>query len=204
MSGALVPIVQTYLRGLFDKREVPLIDPYGGEFSAAELGKVTLTCPAILITCMGWEQAQHQRRMTGRGVRKTSMGAFVLTRHARRADRMAQAQWLAERVTKALEIWRPECPTDSSYELAALDEDPRAENLYGRAIDSAGLALWLVRWDQCMRVHGKVPAPALYDLTRVEITDHTHQGTTPPAPTPGGVVPTVSEDVQFLSLPPQP
>ena len=202
MSALLVPAVVDYIRAAFTPKEVALVQPYGGEFSGAELGKVRFACPAIFVTVLGWQQAVDGKRLTGRGARRTRMACFIATKHVQRDQRMLQAAALSDRLCTLLGGWKPANSPDAPATFAALEEDPSAENLYSRAIDDAGLALWLVDWQQATRQNVALTTPQLYDLTRIEIIDITHQGGVPPAPGPGGVVPTVTEDVQFLPLTP--
>lgn len=196
MSVHLLEATVAHVRAAFTKQEVADVRAYGGEFSAAEVGQVSYACPAILITVLGWRPETQSRRLPGRGVRAVRMGAFVVYAHARREERLHGAMVLAERLVLTLATWRPES-AGQPVEIAPLDESetPAAENLYGRAIDAKGQALWLVDWTQCIKP--TVPAEQLYELTRIDITDNTRRGDVPAAPAPAPAPLTVTEDIRF-------
>lgn len=198
MSAHLVDATVVWLRSQFTRTEVRDVLPYGGEFSAAEVEQLSFSCPALLVACLGWKPATQSRRLSGRFARQASMAAFVVTKDARRPERMRLAALLAERTCQALQLWTPEGGAMAPLEIAGLETAPTTENLYSRGVDRLGLALWIVRWQQC--VHPLVSEPQIYDLLRIEIEDHVRQGTTPPESGPSGTVPVVTEDVTFNPL----
>lgn len=204
MSALLLQATQAYLREQFPPKDLATLQPYGGEFGGEDLGKVSFNCPAILLTVLGWQPVPTGQgsRLVGRNVRNVRMAAFVAFKHAKREARMLGAMNLADRLSQALTRWRPNTQAQP-YTLAPLDEDAACENLYGQKVDKAGMALWLVDWQQAV-----TPAPGtswsdLHDLLHIEIIDTTRQGDVPAAPDAGGVVPTVSETINFAPLPPK-
>lgn len=202
MSAALLALTLPFVRGLYAERDVPTVRGYGGEFHAAALGKVSIDCPAIMVTTLGWHPTTESRRLTGRHVRRAAMAAFIVTAGADRVDRLSAAATLAESLAIKLRLWVPDCSA-TAWDVAPLEEDPAAENLYGRQVDAKGLALWLVRWEQCIqpRLGLDLIDPPLGDLVQIDITDRTRTGSVDSTP-PGGVVPAVFEDVQFPPLAP--
>lgn len=198
MSAILLEQTIAYLRASFTRAQVAEIRTYAGEFSGPELTQIPFNAPAILVTCLGWKAEHHGQRLAGRLTRQVRMAAFIVTKHVDREKRMSQCMQIAEALAIALRLWAPDS-TGLPVTLAGLEEDPRAENLYGRAVDAQGLALWLVDWQQCVKPI--VDLPRLYDLLTIDITDHTEQGSVSDAPATG-VAPTVTEDVQFNNLPP--
>ena len=200
MSAILLTETVAMLRAAFTRVEAQEVRAYGGEFSSAEMDTTAYTCPAILVTVLGWKPEPQSRRLGGRDVRSVRMAAFVAAKHAKREARMAIAMTLAERLSIVLRQWSPNVPS-LPMQLGPLEAEPTVENLYGRAIDAKGQALWLVTWDQCVKP--LVPLDQLYDLLAVEIDDTTRQGATAaPAPGPAPAALSVSEDVQFAPLPP--
>ena len=201
MSTLLLAEAITYIRGLFSNAEVREVRAYAGEFNAAEVKRVSFNAPTIMVALLGWRPERNSKRLSGRYVMDVRLSAFVVTKRATsREARMAEAASLAERLAMALTTWTPISP--ELLTIAPLEAEPTAENLYGQAIDLAGLALWMVDWRQCVKP--TVPLPELFDLLRVEITDHTVQGA---VPADAGAPPTpitVTEDVQFNNLPPTP
>lgn len=197
MSNALMTQALAFLRTQFTPDEVADMRPYGGEFTAAEVDKVSYNCPAVLVAVLGWQPAIDSTRLVGRHVRRVHMGAFIATKHAGRTERMAAAQALAEKMCMVLRNWVPDV-AGLDEEIGALEQSPSAENLYGRAIDKVGQALWLVNWQQCVKP--AVPVPRLVDLVAIEIIDHTRQGNTPPSNGGTGAALVVTEEVLFAPL----
>lgn len=151
MSSLLLERCLAHVRAGFTKAEVATVQTYGGEFSADEVERLSFNAPAILLTLVGWQAHKpgEHSRMAARRTREAQMMAFVVTKHARREPRMNAAMLIAEKLALVLRHWRPQCLPGDAFELAALDDEPSCENLYGRAIDKQGMALWLVRWGQC-------------------------------------------------------
>lgn len=200
MSAILLNETVAMLRGAFTRAEVAEVRPYAGEFSSAEMDTTAYVCPAILVTVLGWKPEPQSRRLGGRDVRSVRMAAFVAARHAKREARLAIAMTLAERLAIVLRQWSPSASGQPML-LGPLEAEPTVENLYGRAIDAKGQALWLLSWDQCVKP--LVPLDQLYELLAIEIDDTTRQGAiAAPVPGPAPSVLSVSEDVQFASLPP--
>jgi hypothetical protein len=199
MSATLLQQTITFLRGAFTPAQAATVQAYGGEFNAAEVGQLAFNCPALLVTVLGWAPDHTSERLAGRDVRGVRMACFVAYKHTNRTTRLQGAMLLAEMLCLRLKSWKPGALVGLPESLAPLEEEPGAENLYGRAMDAKGMALWLVRWQQAVKP--VIPTGELYDLLAVEIEDTTRQGVVPaPAPGPSGLV--VTEDVQFAELPP--
>lgn len=193
MSAALLNATIDMLRTAFTRQEVPTVQPYGGEFNAVEMDRLSFSCPAILVAPLGWAPGSTTGRLQSKHAREVRMSAFVVSKHVQRTERMLEAMTLAGRVCVLLRNWRP--GTDAVFDLAALNDSPSAENLYGRAVDEKGLALWLVDWTQSIAPRPGTDAE-LFDLVRIDIEDTTQQGLVPAPPAgPGNLV--VTEDVKF-------
>lgn len=197
MSAVLLDQTLAYVRSKFSKAEVKEVRAYGGEFSAAEIPVTSYVCPAIFVSVLGWSPEASGNRLRGRRVRAVSMAAFIAFKHANRELRMSGAMNLADRLSLALSAWAPD-PGDAPFQLAPVDLDPVAENLYGRAVDKAGQALWMVRWTQ--DITAMADPVQLFDLLRIEITDNVVPGNLPPAPAATGPVPIVTEEINFPPL----
>lgn len=195
MSVLLLNAAVDYLRDQFTQQVVPTIQRYAGEFNAAEVGRFSFSCPAVLVAVLGWKPANDDSRLRGRHARQVRLAAFVVTKHVRREDRMDAAAALSDQLCVLLRDWRPD-DAALAVDIAPLEDTPSAENLYGAAIDEQGLALWLVDWWQAAQPKPGLPPAALYDLLRVDIEDTTQQGQVPAAaPGPTGLV--VTERVDF-------
>lgn len=193
MSAALLQAAVDHIRTGFTRQEVATVQVYGGEFSAAEVTRLSFSCPAVLVTVLGWQPTGADSRLRGKHARAVRLAAFVVTKHVRREDRMAEAMTIAGRLCVLLRRWVP--ANSLPINAAPLNDAPTAENLYGRAVDEQGMALWLVDWTQDAE-----PKPGegaeLFDLVRVDIEDTTQQGqVAAPGPGPAGLV--VTERVDF-------
>lgn len=195
MSAVLLEMTLAYLRSKFTKAEVAEVKPYAGEFSGAEIDRTGYVCPTIFVTVLGWTPGPGGKRLAGRNVRAVHMAAFIATKHATsREKRMLSAMNLADRLSLALCQWTPE-EGDAPFAVAPVDEDPTCENLYGRAVDKAGQALWLVKWVQDTKA--LVPPEQLFDLLSVAVTSDAHPGVVPGALPPVAPPLPVSHEINF-------
>lgn len=199
MSGAiLLDQVVARVRGAFTRAELASVQPYGGEFNAAEIPFKSYSCPAIFVTVLGWQPADADCRLSGRHANKYRVAAFVAFKDADRNKRLMGAMRLAERLAVCMRQWAPmqdAANADQPYVLGGLEGDASAENLYSRTLDAAGQALWLVDWHQCLKP--LVPPEQLYDLLAVDIHDKTLASAPAPAPAPAPGVLVVTDDVTF-------
>jgi hypothetical protein len=194
----LLEQVKALVRSAFSKAELATVQTYGGEFSSAEIDKVAYNCPAVFVTVLGWEPARDSRYFAGVNVLNVQMAAFIATKHAKREVRMELAMLIASKLAWVLRAWRPMDATATGIDIAPLDEDVRAENLYGRAMDAAGQALWLVRWQQAVMLHA--PLPEVVDWLRADIENLVRAqapAAAGPAPGPAGNVPVVTDKIAF-------
>ncbi|MFP5474670.1 MAG: hypothetical protein ACLGJD_13575 [Gammaproteobacteria bacterium] len=201
MTGIVLDLAIERLRAAFTPAEVRQVLPYGGEFTAEEVAHKTYTCPAIFVACLGWAPQTDSKRLRGPDVVQVHMAAFVVFKHVERTARMRGAMVLAERASHSLRTWAPNVGT-RPYLVAPLDKDtpPTVENLYGRKMDALSQSLWMLRWSQDAVNNGE--PPSLADLLYIEIDENPLPGQVPPAPPPGGVVPTVTDGITFSPLPP--
>lgn len=115
-----------------------MVEVYGGEFTSAEVMQHGTASPVCLIACLGWTPSSNKRIPNARSVR---FGFFVMTKGAKRANRMMQAISICERLCGYLQDWK----SAELGECVGKFDEPTAENLYSRATDTKGLGLWLVR-----------------------------------------------------------
>jgi hypothetical protein len=186
------------VRTQFTKAEVVTVQPYAGEFSVSEIPFKSYACPAIFVTVLGWKPTDSNSRLTGKHSKQVRMAAFVAYKHADRNKRMAGAMLLAERLAIVMRQWAPMLDAVNSnlpVTISGLEDDATCENMYSRALDTAGQALWMVDWHQCVKP--AVPIEQLWDLLSVEIIDSTRGGVVPANAAATGIVPVVTEDVKF-------
>lgn len=141
-------------------------EPHGGEFTVAELDRLGGATPSVAVVCLGLAGVEDQG---GQAIRRYRWGAFVVTRDvparaepptpAVKKDALALA--LADQIVElvAYETW-------SDASVAACDEDTiKSRNLYSTELDSRGVTMWVVTWEQAAQ-----PTPfdfdALDDLLR--------------------------------------
>jgi len=188
------------VRAQFTRAEVATVQPYAGEFSSAEIQHKSYNCPAIFLTVLGWQPADSDCRLTGKHAKKVHVVAFVAYKHAERNKRMAGAMLLAERLEIVMRQWEPmreAANANLPVTIAGLETGATCENLYSRALDTVGQALFQVDWHQCVKP--AVPIEQLWDLLSVEIIDSTRGGVVPADAAATGIVPVVTEDVTFNS-----
>jgi len=198
-----------FVRRSFTKSELATVELYGGQFSAEEIPQKSYACPAVFITVLGWQAPPPGSRMTGRHAKQYRLCAFVAFKHADRAKRMSGAIGLAERVGIVLRQWAPMTePGNAALEAAigGLDDEPRCENLYNRAVDKAGQALFALSWYQCAKPvvplgpdRPAVPYEQLPPLTSVVIEDTVHASQVPAVAPPVDAVPAVTEKIDFVN-----
>lgn len=196
MSVLLLDQVIAHVRGAFTVSEVREVRAYAGEFSGTEIPQVSFSAPAILITVLGWKPSRNSR-LTGRNVRLVRLAAFIVTKNAtNREARMRDAMLLSERLGITLSLWVPS--DTAALSIGPLEADAQAQNLYSRAVDDKGLALWMMDWEQACK---PLLQPAqMWDLLAIEITDHTRQGLIPGSAAPTATGPLkVTEDVRFTT-----
>lgn len=211
---ALLDQAVAFVRASFTKQQVVTVRAYAGEFSAAEVGKVSYNCPAILVTLLGWKKPGPDSRLTGRHAKNHRLVAFVVTKNAKsREARMAEAMALAEALSVVLRQWMPmqQEPYKSALQaldvtVLGLDDEASCENLYNRTIDEQGQALWMVDWYQCAKgviplgpVRPAVSYENLPALTHVEIEDTVHVNQTPAVAAPPELAPVVTGKIDFVN-----
>lgn len=139
-----------HLRAQLSADEAQTIALYGGEFDHEEIDFAQYSCPAIFITCLGFNQrapAPRQRTILSRQAR---LAAFVATKQASRPGRFIEGLDLTERLELLVTAWQPECPPELQPACIGAAERHSfvAENLYSRKVDAYKHGLWLLSWWQ--------------------------------------------------------
>lgn len=194
MSVALLDQVQAYIRASFTKAEVVDVLPYGGEFSTAEMGKVSYSCPAIFVTVLGWQPLNGGHRLSGKYSRLVRVAAFVVAKHVNRDQRMRMGMALAEKLSLVMRQWMPDNTGGLPITMGPLEDDASSENLYSQPVDRLSQSVWLVDWNQAVKP--VATSTALIDWLSVAIED-TARITAPAAAAVGGTPLTVTEKITF-------
>ena len=203
----LIEQALAFVRRSFSKSEVTTVELYGGQFSAEEISQKSYTCPAVFITVLGWQAPPAGSRITGRHAKQLRLCAFVAFKHADRVKRMSGALVLAEKLGIVLRQWTPMTDPGNAAlaaTIGGLDDEPRCENLYNRAVDKAGQALFALSWYQCAKPNvplGPTRPGEHYEtlppLTAVAIEDEVHVNQTPGVDTLPDTPITVTEKIDF-------
>ena len=198
----LLDPVLALLRDKFSRQEVATLQAYGGEFTPAEIDEVAYTCPAIFITVLGWQPGQPGGSLAGPGVRNLRLAAFIAFKHVKRELRMEGAMAIADKLCLVLKDWTPErlLPADYPLEVAALESEPSADNLYSRATDKKGQAVWMVDWMQAVRPLADPGVLANWLVADITNLVRTAEAVAPPdAPLPPELVgkPSVFDGIVF-------
>lgn len=211
---ALLDQAVAFVRASFTRQQVVTVRPYAGEFSAAEMDKISYTCPAILLTVLGWKEPQPGGRLTGRHAKNHRLVAFIVCKNGKnREARMTEAMALAEALSVVLRQWAPMTQEPYASALKALgvtvmglDDEASCENLYNRTVDEQGQALWMVDWYQCAKgviplgpTRPAVPYDQLPALTSVVIEDTAHVNQTPGVMAAPDAPIAVTEKIDFVN-----
>lgn len=150
MRDAIASTIQTKVPGL---REVKA---HGGTFTRAEVRRIGLRLPTVLVTCLG---ASPQPR-NGSVSLDARWAAWVVTQDEVESPRGDSALAFAEllQMLIPLERW------DLDY--AGPAREVRAENLFSGELDKGGAALWVVTWRQSCESTG-VDLATLEDFLRL-------------------------------------
>ena len=120
---------------------------HDGRWDAEEVKRWVVATPAVLVAWLGTAKAETP------GVRwadcDQQLAAFVVTRDAPRLGRGEAARALVDWLL--LHVPRARWGFTSGAGIGPA-EDLRAANLYSRAIDKTGVAMWMVSWRQMLRL----------------------------------------------------
>lgn len=126
------------------KEAVPALrasTPHGGRFNLQELRRYAVSAPCILVACLGAPKITEEGSQL---VAKLRWAAFVLARDTKGQSRGAEALLLVEALLGVIRGNRWE------LEHAHRPESLRAENLYSGKLDTHGVALWAITWEQSL------------------------------------------------------
>lgn len=169
-SGKLLDEIKQHIRANTAKLFVTVED-YGGEFSSDEIDVKSFNAPAVFVASLGWRKVDKGTWLGGKNIWRERIALFVATKHSSRDKRMRDAMERTEVLTALFQNWR-------AVVCSGPPEDITAENLYNRAVDKKGMALWMVGWWQEVEFSKQQQpnAPALPDMKQVEIstTARTH------------------------------
>lgn len=194
MSILLQDQAVDYIRAAFTQKEAFDVKAYSGEFAAEEIMRSQFKCPAVLVGVLGWGKPGAGDYLRTVKARVVHMVAFVVADQVDRQARMRTAGGICDKLDLLLQAWRPE-DDEQPAEIASPQDDIVVENLYGRAADKAGMALWMVRWRQCLQP--KAGDGGLFDWVGIDIESTVKavhdQGDTPEPPPPLAV----THDIKF-------
>ena len=194
MSGVLQDLALEHIRQMFTRAEVFDVLHYAGEFAADEIANTQFKCPAILVGVLGLVPAKPEDRFADADAEVAHMIAFAVSNVKDRKVRARQAQSLSEKLCQVLRRWRPNDSASPIY-LAAPEKGLRAENLFGRKVDAAGMALWAVTWRQCVKA--RPGQGGLYDWLSLDIESTVKAAHDQAEPGPDAPPLVVTHDIKF-------
>ena len=138
------------------------VQPLGGRLDEAELKRLAVKVPAVLVALMGVDGLESKG---GAPHATFSLAAVVVCGTGKKgepADEGALA--LAGAVLEALEGNRFGCDV-------GVPASVRAENLYSGELDAGHSALWAVTWNQAVDVSNNIQKPKLDDFLRCYVRE---------------------------------
>jgi len=152
---AIVAAVKTALPAVID------CESHGGRFTPEDLKRIAQRTPAIRVGCLGIRSMESD----GAGSFDVIVvwGIFVITADKPQLPRDAGALTLVAAIVQLVpdNIWND---TASGY-----PENSRADNLYSGQLESVGVALWAITWQQKITLGG-TDAGALDDFITFNAT----------------------------------
>lgn len=119
------------------------VKAHGGRFSLEELAAISARSPSVRVACLGADRIEWDARCV---TARTTWAAFIIT-----GDRTAAGQAPVARDAAALALTAAIAALvplfcfglDNTVDSA---REVRADNLFSRALDQRGVALWAVTW----------------------------------------------------------
>jgi hypothetical protein len=143
------------------------VEPHDGRFDAEEIRRCAAFAPAVFVSCLGTVPEQNPR--VGKNLNpRVQWGAWILTKDQAipaQIGRMKVALNLGEVLMRlvAVETW------DAWNTSAAMNLS--LANLYnGKKTDAAGVALWVLSWDQRVELNLSTPIDQLDAFTQLDST----------------------------------
>jgi len=140
-------IVATIKNGLTDLKTV---EAHGGRFDAGEIRRVSAKAPAAFIAVLNF------RQLNNHGSHMVTLGAFVTARDLPGNLRTKQAGALVSAL--ATFISRNRWGLDDAEDIP---QGISGRNLYGSNVDSKGVALWAITWQQRFELDDQVDVEEL-------------------------------------------
>ena len=146
--NALLDAIAAKLRG--DLPALKTCEVHDGRWDADELERWSVATPALLIACLGVVRTEQPgERWTDAHLQ---LAIYVMTED-RIEDRRRMPRGTAARNLVAwllLHLPRTRWGMGANVGLG-LPEKIRAANLYSRALDESGTAMWMVSWQQALQ-----------------------------------------------------
>jgi phage gp37-like protein len=135
-------------------------EAHGGRFDVAELRRVSAKAPAVFVASLGFRDLVYAN-----GLYKGTFawGAFVVAKDKPRVHR----DLVAAAVVDRLALIVPE-NTWGSDDCLDAPQAVRGDNLFSSGVDSSGVAMWAVSWQQQMAVAEAMTAADLAALDPFE------------------------------------
>lgn len=136
---------------------------HSGRFSSSELGRVSAKAPAVFIAALAQSNINSRN---GSDTATVSWAAFVVTRDFPNLPRDVSA--LA--VVDALKHIIPENRWGLTDEAEGTPKNIQAQNLFSADIDTKGVAMWALSWQQDIADTSALDVNALANFLRMDTT----------------------------------
>lgn len=145
------------------------VKQHGGQFGDAEIEKIVVSQPSILLTVLNWSRLPNSKHLPNRPY-MVNFAAVIAAVDGDPVQRRSQLVVLAGAVTRLLEnqYWDISGNEITAAELTA------SRNLYSLAAQKKGLSLWVVTWSHEMRAVATNVSPTLYLLEAVDSETDVH------------------------------
>lgn len=138
------------------------VAPLGGRLDEAELKRLAVRAPGVLVALMGVDGVGSKG---GAPHATFSLAAIIVCGTGRKGEPAEEgALALVGGVLEALEGNRFGCDVDAPSTV-------RAENLYSGELDAGHTALWAVTWNQTVDVSNNIRRPELDDFLRCYVRE---------------------------------
>jgi len=132
------------------------VTTHSGRFDEDAIRRYLKRAPAAVVSCLGGEAGMRGERM----LLDASMAVFCCTTDKAGSPRVSGQLELVDAVLRALNPLTGAIPALDEV-MVSRPMNLRARNLYSGKLDSEGVALWVVTWDQQIELQDVFTADAL-------------------------------------------
>lgn len=139
----------------------------GGQFNLEEMRRHSVQLPGAFVTCVETIDAEKYEAL----VKTRGRFAVVLVERARpegQPDPQDRPRNIARLAGRVVHKVTTKAKNWGNNEVLASPERVSSKNLYSKAADTNGIALWAITWDQMLLLKEDPPPGALDDFLELE------------------------------------